>query len=234
MARRVRTQAGAAYYGVPIGHLITPDQEDDATARHAGRPAPPGALTGSNQKRAGQATVDKQKAGKKLEPAPSPSDGKRGKEEEKTATYGIQKPTISGPVPVLVGKEKFSAPEGSVVYKSPANPGRVYVVTPEGAAHVLTSHGEVSLTPEQQKALAAQVRDKFTPVTKETDEEDPEEVTWIRLVSMVRQIEQALRVGDESEAKRLILAFREAANGYNPEADPREVRTRVKKAAGVE
>ncbi len=236
MARRVASERGAKYYGLPIGHLITPDKEDEAQARHNGRPAPHGAVTGTNQKRQGQSQVGNAPNAKApAKPKTDVSTGEQETEETGLAAKGFKQPSIKGPVTVLVGKKKFSAPEGSSVYKSPTHSGRVYVVTPEGQAHVLTSHGELNLSPEEGKLLARQVEVNFERQNApQASEGETEDVTWIRLISIIRQIAQADRIGDTSEAKRLLLQFREAANSYDPEMDPRETRTRVKKAAGID
>lgn len=234
MARRVASERGARYYGVPIGHLITPDKEDEAQARHGGRPAPHGSVTGTNQKREGQSQVTNGSKSKAPTKAKKASGGVGEAEETGLAAKGFKQPTLTGPVTVLVGKKKFSAPEGSVVYKSPAHSGRSYVVTPDGQAHVLTSHGELNLSPEEGKLIAKQVEVNFERQgTASGGPEEEEDVTWIRLISIVRQIAQADRIGDTSEAKRLLLQFREAANSYDPDQDPRETRTRVKRAAGI-
>lgn len=232
MARRVKTEAGAKYYGVPIGQLITPDQEDDAVARHGGRNAPHGALIGSNQKRAGQETGQKavQSGGRtnpKTSNAPQPkaAAGTEGQRQ-------FQAPTLSGPVEAYAGKKKFNLPEGSEVFQSPNKPGRVYVVTPDGNGHVLTSTGQLALTPEQSASLGPQIKSSLTKVSKKEGEDD-EEVTWVRLMSIVRQMAQAEKSGDTSEAKRLLLEFRGMANQYSPDKDSREVKTRVEKATGV-
>lgn len=223
MARRVASEAGARYYGIPIGHVISPDREDEAEAR-TGRSAPPGAATGSDKKRAGQGQE---------EAGPSKRKAAKGKEGE-ARTNELVTPTISGPVPVFAGRGKFSAPEGSGVYKSPKHPGRTYVVTPDGNAHVFTSKGELRLEPAQRTALATQIKSTFEEVI-ELDPEEAEQkpVTFVRLISLVRRIVQAEEVGDESEVERLILQFRDESNRYDPEADPRAVRTRVKKAVGA-
>lgn len=236
MARRVASERGARYYGIPIGHLITPDKEDEAQARHGGRPAPHGSATGTNQKRAGQSQVSSKSK------TPSSAGGRENSDSNEQsgatglAAKGFKQPELTGPVPVLVGKKKFSAPEGSVVYKSPTHSGRAYVVTPEGQAHVLTSHGELNLSPEEGKLIAKQVEANFQSQRPSTDSEgeEVEDVTWIRLISIVRQIAQADKIGDTSEAKRLLLQFRTAANSYDPDSDSREVRTRVKRAAGID
>lgn len=225
MARRVASEAGARYYGIPIGHIISPDREDEAEARN-GRPAPPGSATGSDKKRAGQSQSDD------LQTSTTATVAK-DKKDTIARTNELVTPTISGPVPVFAGKGKFSAPKGSGVYKSPKHPGRTYVVTPEGNAHVFTSKGELRLDPAQRSALASQIKRTFDEVV-ELDPEEGEQkpVTFVRLISLVRQIMQAEEVGDESEVDRLILQFRDESNRYDPESDPREVRTRVKKAVG--
>lgn len=230
MARRVQTEAGAKYYGVPIGHLITPDQEDDAVARHGGRGAPNGSLIGSNQKRAGQETG--QKAAQNGVRS-NPNAGNTTKAPaDKSGQRQLQAPTLSGPVEVFAGKKKFNVPEGSEVFQSPQKPGRVYVVTPDGAGHVLTSSGQLALTPEQSQSLGPQIKSTLSKVKAKT-EEDSEEITWTRLVSLARQMIQAEESGDTSAAKKLLQQFREAANQYTPGKDSREVRTRVEEAMGV-
>lgn len=224
MARRVASAAGAKYYGIPIGHVISPDREDEAAARN-GRSAPPGAATGSDKKRAGQ---DQES------PAGKASAGAAPSKAEPARTNQLVTSTLKGPVPVFAGKGKFSAPEGSGVFKSPKHPGRTYVITPDGNAHVFTSQGELSLEPAQRAALASQIKSTFDEVVELDAEEDEQKpVTFVRLMSLVRQITQAEEVGDKSEVERLILQFRDESNRYDPEADPRAVRTRIKKAVGA-
>lgn len=226
LTRRVKNQSGVEYFGQPIGSIITPDNEDDAKAKH-GRRAPAGSYTGSNQKRAGT------KDGSSTGTEPQNADSASTNEVISFSSKGFKKPTISGPVPVLAGKAKFGAPEGSSVYKSPKHQGRVYVVTPDGMTHVITSNGELNLTPAESQALTAQVTSRFNEVVEGEQEEDTKEVTWVRLQSLMRQIEQAQDVGDTSQVEKLMQQFKEAANSYDPDSDPRELRTKIKKATGV-
>jgi hypothetical protein len=222
LARRVKSQAGAKYFGVPVGSLITPDMEDDAKASHAGRAAPPNAVTGSNQKRAGT-SEDKTKMSTSTEGKSTGSGG--------WAAKGFKTPTISGPIPVLVGKEKFSAPEGSSIFKSPKHSGRVYVVTPNGETHVITANGELNLTPAERQSLTSEVRQKFEEVVQGEEQEEVA-VTWIRLKSIFDMLEQAEEAGDTSQVKKLLKEFREAANAYDERQDSRELRTRIKNTKG--
>lgn len=221
--RRVATEGGARYYGVPIGTPITSDMEDDSRARNRGRRAPVGAAVGTDQKRAGsvQTGSSSENPGAVSSTPSAPISSK-----------GFKEPSISGPVPVLVGKAKFGAPEGSSVYKSEKHSGRVYVVTPDGLTHVITSAGELNLTPAESSALTAQVTSMFTEVIDGETEAQETPMTWIRLKSIMDLLEQAEEVGDESQVKKLLKEFREAANSYQPESDPRELRTKIKKATG--
>jgi hypothetical protein len=152
--------------------------------------------------------------------------------QEATQGRQFRASNLSGPVEAFAGKKKFNLPEGSQVFKSPQKSGRVYVVTPDGLGHVLTSSGQLALTPEQSKALGPQIKDTLTPVKPEEGEQE-EEVTWVRLISIVRQIIQAEESGDTSQAKKLLLQFRGMANQYSPTEDSRKVKTRVEKATGI-
>lgn len=237
LARRVLTEAGARYFGLPIGSLISPDKEDDAKARHGGRAAPPGAATGSNQRRAGSEKKDEDPAAKiKIndEPPTGASSGGRrsvGKTPDgETPLSGwadkkFIKSTLTGTQKVEAGKASYQVPEGSDVYQSPKHRGRIYVITPDGETHVFTSAGELDITPQERQALTAEVRNSFSK--KDASEEDTQDVTWVRLVSIARQIAQAEAVGDDSLVEKLEEEFRTALASYAPEEDPRAVRSEI-------
>lgn len=240
MARRVLTKEGEKYFGVPIGQLITPDKEDDAKALHGGRPAPPNSVSGSNQKRAGisEKPEDTNVSGKTSNPekskAAASSQSEATQVGDRWKQKGFIKPTISGDIQVFAGKSIFSAPEGSGIFKSPKHPGRVYVITPDGETHVLTSKGELNLTPAERQSLTSQVKATFEEVVELNDPKESEESpSWIRLVSLMRQMEQAKEVGDESRVKSLLEEFNDIAKNYGPEDDAKEVQSRVAKATGT-
>ena len=236
MARRVLTERGARYFGVPIGTLITPDAEDDAKALHEGRPAPPGSVSGSNQKRAG--TKEDDSAALNLKSSePEDSNTKVGPAKRKESVQeGFQpkmvKPTLTGTQKVSVGKTSYNIPEGSSAFKSPGHTGRVYIVTPEGNAHVYTSGGEMELTPEQRRTLAAEVSSTLQAVNEVKEEKAEDDVTWVRLVSIARQIAQAEAAGDTSQVKKLEQIFKEGLHNYAPEKDPRTVRSEIQSRSG--
>jgi len=238
MARRVLTEAGAKYFGKPIGSFISPDEEDDAKAQHGGRAAPPRAVTGSNQKRAGTSddnslNSDKPTTSSEPEKAPTSKTTEKKVDTPTTETsveVEMVSSTITGPRSVTVGRSSIKVPEGSEVFKSPTHSGRMYIVTPEGDAHVFTSKGELNLTPEQRKALATQISETLQAEEAEV-EEDEQKVTWIRLLSIARLLAQAEKTGDTSQVKKLEKQFREGLSSYRPEADPRTVRKEIAEKA---
>lgn len=146
--RKVRTPEGADKYGLPIGAIITPDAEAAATAKGYTDPVPEDKVSGPRAKGGFMSvgTISGKAQAEKSAPKPAKSA------EPKKLKLKISKSSIKGNKVFMVGKSKYSAPNGSKLIRPANQPGMAYVVTPEGKVHAFNEAGEITI-PDTLKAV---------------------------------------------------------------------------------
>lgn len=181
MARRVTTQAGADYFGVPIGSLIT-GKEDETPSREGAKPKAKkvrplvgralNPVAGTNPTNNSGPTVqsgstaptmprtpDVQKVdpnkryGEQGQITEQPFSFKAGNQATETDNDGSDR--------IEVGGTEFSLPKGSKVYDSPFGNAMKYIVTPEGSFRIATKRGELELSPVMQARMVRLMMDAF-------------------------------------------------------------------------
>lgn len=130
IVRRVRTVEGAAYFGLPIGAIITRDAVKKARAKNGGKSAPKGAT--STQVSSGAFSGNKPKATQKSveQSDKSTSDAKKTLGKEASLPAGTQE--------LKMQKHTHLIPDDAKIIRSKNNPGRVaYVQTSEGKTYAV-------------------------------------------------------------------------------------------------
>lgn len=158
--RRVATAQGAAYYGLPVGSIITADIIAAKKKENSAKGSLP--EKGMTQKVGGKKPV---KAGSSPQqpaaaPTPSSSTSKSAKTAPKKATdlaktqlAKLSKASLKGPKKFKVGESEYSAPEGSRLIKSNKQDNFAYIVTPAGDVHAFTEKGEIEIAEPVKAAL---------------------------------------------------------------------------------
>jgi hypothetical protein len=157
--RKVRTQEGADFYGLPIGAPITTDVINKKNAEKAqqGVKPPSGAIDNE---------IDAPPAPPKAPPAAGTAIGglaapttpnalgaaQPGGEAPKPPK--IKKSELKGNKHFKVGKSKYTAPAGSKLIRPYDKPEIAYVLTPDGKVHAFVEKGEAEVSPTLSKSLA--------------------------------------------------------------------------------
>jgi hypothetical protein len=181
--RHVRTPAGAQFYDLPIGAVITADVINKKNAEHAaqGLTPPAGALTPEKVTAIHPAEVVN-KAGGNSPNLPGKGGGKNGTPGgggpgapgnggsgnggdgphlpgaaaggEEPKPLKTIKPTIKGPNKFTTGGVEYSAPKDSRIFRATAAPDAMaYVMEPNGKLHAFNQNGEIVIPPIVDKVL---------------------------------------------------------------------------------
>jgi len=143
--RKVRTQEGVKFYGLPLGSPITADliALKDKQAAAKGVKAPKDALTSSSSRVTPKA------------PGSSSVESDSGSVSD---AIKVKKSTISGPAKFSVGAKEYGAPSGSKFITPQNNPKIAYVRTPDGKIRAFNEQGEIEVPATLSNLLAK----KFT------------------------------------------------------------------------
>jgi hypothetical protein len=173
--RKVRTQEGATFYGLPIGAPITADiiNKKNAEKAQQGVKPPTGAI--DNEIDAPPAPPTPPTPGTAvggMAPPTTPNAlgaAQAGGEAPKPPK--IKKSELKGNKHFKVGKSKYTAPAGSKLIRPVDKPEVAYVLTPDGKVHAFVEKGEAEVSPTLSKSLAQRFQGDLTNDAKFQEEE---------------------------------------------------------------